>query len=790
MRFVWIAALVFFFLITQATAYTLYDNVVAYYSFDDPSNFTTDLTGNYSDGNVSAGVLNTTGILGYGVTFVANTDYIHTNADTNRIFARGGVSGNAQEFSVNAWVIGNATTGTYVKDFSEYFRLSVENNNSITAYYYGGGTTNGVTTPPLIDNDYHMITVTYSGAATNNMSIYLDGVYIGGRADVTMEYNSRDILLSGRPGQTESVVKDGLDEVSFYEYTLPDSDISLLYNSGAGLPYVEFPYYKLYTGYYNYDSNASAVNITRNLTFNLTYNCNQNDTHIMQMYINTTLIDIMTLNCTLNNMTYLVNGTINTEGYHAAYYVHNYTSINNLMSFGNQTYLFDLYDPEIEFYYNVSEGFIIGNVTLGLNCTDSLMTSLTYNISNSTTIKAYQNETNGTLLSISNQSILNGENVYYATCYDLVSKTNANVSFIAYFKNISIIDERENVAFDLTNISSARMYIDDNSTFYDFKSAGTSSINFSTLNDTQLRFEFIEYDGTKVIRYIDVSLINDSEIRICANKDDVTYAPQTIYSAQVRPVRLWNPFSKCYVLADYTRFSYQETFFNIAYTIFAQYRIFVTNETGGWYQLANIDGSVSTTHGIDSLEFLQTSYDFNVLQGALSTQKNDTTGLVNVFYQNLDTDNTASTAVITRMDTGVDVYTYTALNPNQWQFAFNHTILSGVDNETLFKVQVYNNQTSGDPETLRRYFNVGGSSGSMDPRVAMMIAIGLVITALTFGALRFSFGFLGIIVNIIAIAILSQALQTDYIIFTETITVIIIVFQGINFTNKNYTAVA
>jgi hypothetical protein len=247
----------------------------------------------------------------------------------------------------------------------------------------------------------------------------------------------------------------------------------------------------------------------------------------------------------------------------------------------------------------------------------------------------------------------------------------------------------------------------------------------------------------------------------------------------IRPLRLKNPYSTCYVVADYTRFAYGESFYIIGYTIIAQYMLYAYNlDNSSWYLLSYVDGGVANSLGIDSVEFSQQSIDFNILRGELTTQKRGSKVVI-IYYQNLDNDNLASELKIYRVDTGVEVASYTNLvSPSLYNYSFNYSGL-GLNDSSMFKVVVSNTKIGGVVDTVTRYFTGSGNSGILNPMLALVMSVGICVTGLTFTVSKYTFSWFGLLMTLGGIIVLTFAVQVDYVIFAEALESIILVFVGV-----------
>jgi len=106
----------------------------------------------------------------------------------------------------------------------------------------------------------------------------------------------------------------------------------------------------------------------------------------------------------------------------------------------------------------------------------------------------------------------------------------------------------------------------------------------------------------------------------------------------------------------------------------------------------------------------------------------------------------------------------------------------GINNATILKLIANSQLKDGGAKTISTYFNGGAQHGFIDGRIAFVIFIFLMAFGLTLFTVSDTFSFVGILTSIIGLAILSLAIQTNYIITAEVIdAIILIVFIAAQF---------
>ena len=569
------------------------------------------------------------------------------------------------------------------------------------------------------------------------------------------------------------------------------------FSNGSDTVYFEVDRSSAYTGinsvtYNNFTTYApTGEQYTRNLTYSINYACiDYTSTQIIR-YINDTLDKITTATC-LNASTHLNDSYVhNKEGEYNISFFFN-TSIlpeyNNEWA-GNDTFISDLYAPTIETQSVAgSAGFHSPLANYTLRCNDTLFINLTYN-STVNNIELFYGENTTRDTNITNESILlQGENIFIATCADVISTTQVTTNFTAYAKNFSLIEETTGADWDYNNASSVIMYYDDNSTAFDFKAQGTSKVQFTSINQEKLRLQIIYNNGDIIDRYIDVSIGNDQDVRICANNETITHYEQIVISATEKPVTLFSIFPDCIVAQDYTRFVYEDSFILKGYTINALYSLYTYDEDNNKIFLASMDGSLPTFYNIDVLEFNLDQVEADLQGEALTVSKSG--DLLTLYYQNNRDDSISTLFTITEVNTSTVLFTTTEEdNPNEVFVYFDTSTLS-ISNSSLLRADVQTTDKNGIVQSEYTYFNLNGSSGRMSAGFAIAISIILTIIGLTASVTRLGLGWFGTLAQLAAVIVLGFTVGGVYVLFIQGIQTIILIFVILMLTNQNYASVA
>lgn len=577
-----------------------------------------------------------------------------------------------------------------------------------------------------------------------------------------------------------------IDNLLIFEETLTDEDIFIILNGYYYLPSI---------------TNINFYNITEEGTNNFTRILNYNVTiqnYGYDSYLNIFINGILNNSIFVENAVYGNPATIDTQiikpGSEGAFNISfdiqsvffNYTTHYN-----NYTFIADLENPEVTYIdISISTQFNSTEANINVTCTDNIFTPLTYNITLNNNSVFYGNNTNNTLQTNKSETVT-GLNTLKANCIDPFGTSDIETATTsAYTHTIIIIDEIENIPFNLANCTSAKVYQDDNSTLIDFKAANVTNITFSTFNSTSLRFVFGYENNVIITRYIDLSILDESPLRICINKEGVTHYEQLILSASQQKVKLYSIYANCLIAADYTKFAYQDAYVLKAYTIDNRYFLHTYDNNDNEITLANIDGSISSYINIDTLEFQREGYNFNILDDSLTFSKTAATQL-GIYYINLNEDNTDINITITRTDTGAVVYTDTSISdPNEFTIYFDYSTLTNVTNNTLFKITATKTNSDGTIQQIKRYFNLDGKAGIISSGMAVAISLLLVVFGFTFTISRVTFSWFGIFIILAAMAVLALAISAWYILFFEAIYAIVLVYTFMVMINLNYNTVS
>jgi hypothetical protein len=651
-----------------------------------------------------------------------------------------------------------------------------------TGLFYNQTDFGGGASPPPDPNTYFKIE---AQDVTNGTTIYnFTATIVNSSFSESFTTHNGTVLFTNRTGLYNITVTTSPYQQEYHIYRRSD------YNGSVDLNVYMQPYNRLFNYSFSEFYYNGSINFVRDLNVSFNATCIDNSTSNILIYINGTINDTVPLTCNNATSFYYYNYTHTIEGYYNISFALNSSYRTALYNPSiNYSYLSDLYNPAVlDFNYTYPlNGFGAANTNITLRCYDNITGVMQYNLTFNGVNFYNDNASNGTL--ILNQTFLvNGYNNLSGVCGDYFGETVESISNLFYVKTLYLINEKNGSFFDVTNLTSARVYFDDNHTFFNFKTDNVSAVNFTTYGSNKLRFELGYEGGTIITRYLDVTLLGD-DIRVCANVQGTTHYEQLIISSLQKPVVVNNVFAQCTVAADYTRFAYQDSYLLKGFTIDSLYYLYTFEGTSQSF-LASVDGSVQTYINIDTLEFNQEGYTLNILGSFLTFEPEDE-GQVRIFYRNLDDSNTGLTLTITRMDTDtIIMQTSTFTDYNNFTLLFDYSTLTNVTNSTIFKVELNRTMTGGSTESIKRYFNAQGKKGLLRAEVGIVIAILLLVFGLTFTVASLSLGWFGIGAACVSFAVLGLSIATWYITFMMAINAIVLIYLILLMIQEYYPTIA
>jgi len=198
----------------------LTDNLLAYYKLDGNSNDSvgsnngTDTSISYVSGKINQSAL----FNGTNSSVTLTISQIPTNTIT-----------------YNYWIKSSSTTYQNIIRGEKLGMLSTIYLNKVRNYLYNGTWNTSDSNTSVNDGNWHMVTVTYNGSS---IKTYIDGVL--DKTDtisITLTSPSTDFWFGREISAGQAVLNGYLDEVGLWSRALSSTEVTQLYNSGAGLAY-------------------------------------------------------------------------------------------------------------------------------------------------------------------------------------------------------------------------------------------------------------------------------------------------------------------------------------------------------------------------------------------------------------------------------------------------------------------------------------------------------------------------------------------------------------------------
>lgn len=216
--------------ILQASGNPLWDGLQAYYTADNTPN---DALGTYN-GTLTNGATYGTGIISNGFSFDGVNDYVDVSPSLGT-----SLTAPTSSFSYSAWIYKTKSGQAFIfqNGGSNYgCSMCVTSGGYLGLFYGGGSFVRGSTSAGFINlNTWYHCVVTYDGAG--NLSFYSNNNSAG----------TFSISWTDGPGTADAWIGSFLgasnyfggiiDEVGVWDRVLSASEVTELYNSGAGKQY-------------------------------------------------------------------------------------------------------------------------------------------------------------------------------------------------------------------------------------------------------------------------------------------------------------------------------------------------------------------------------------------------------------------------------------------------------------------------------------------------------------------------------------------------------------------------
>jgi hypothetical protein len=690
-----------------------------------------------------------------GTLIGANNAFIQSNnipqTGTFRVYMPSGVNNGVRllivvnsSYNFEA-LIQNTTTGSW---YNKYVHV-VAIFNGTHGYGYINGTKTAVTA----------ITTPLGSVKANNSR----GINIG-------------LRLGSAGGPNDNLAN--FDEVYIFNRSLRDDEVKQLFNLKYSQPRIRNITFRKQVL-------NSGINYTRNLSFSISLLCFSNDITRIVTYINKTIYQSQIASC--NNQTSIFTSWYQhsiQKKFNITIVLNNTYHSNESIYLGNRSFTSDLTNPSVVIANATTSTFTFsfGTASITINtshkCTDVIYPSLRYKLVADTSTVYSLNLSNATLKN--NRTTISTVSELLFSCGDPFGNTTFSISTGLESALLILMNEKTGRPFVVSNLTSARIWVDGNSTYYDLKTNNRNNITYFSNNFNKLRVELGYKDGTFINRYIDISLLG-STVQVCANNQTIPHYDQFIISGSSKPVEIQNSFFNCYIIADYTRFGYQDGNFILASTSDTNYNIY-GYVNGIRTFLSSLDGKVSTNIYLDSL-LLGIQQVEAVLSGSgLSIRKREgangvDTKIIDISYLNIIDHITSSNITIYRRDNDAIVLSQSSFaNSSNWSIAFNYAGLLGISNNTVFEA-VIKNVVAGSVKTVTATFTTNLGVPVLESALGFTVAFLLLIFGLTLTKASTALGFFGGIITVSATAILAFTEKTWYVNLLLAVTIVIIIYM-------------
>lgn len=215
----------------------LKDNVSAYYKLDGNSLATVG-TNNGVDTAVTYSTAN--GKINQGAGFNGTSSRIKIADSTDYTFG-------SADFTINVWIkrsavsgaresfLGQCDTGGTVASISVEFDITAANKITCYAMQGTGTVYSAASTGSIADTNWHMITFVRDAGT---LRVYIDGIADGTGTITGAVNDSTNSMGLGILGDYTALAYGGaIDEFGVWKVKLTPSDITQLYNGGAGVQY-------------------------------------------------------------------------------------------------------------------------------------------------------------------------------------------------------------------------------------------------------------------------------------------------------------------------------------------------------------------------------------------------------------------------------------------------------------------------------------------------------------------------------------------------------------------------
>jgi hypothetical protein len=334
-----------------------------------------------------------------------------------------------------------------------------------------------------------------------------------------------------------------------------------------------------------------------------------------------------------------------------------------------------------------------------------------------------------------------------------------------------LVDEETGLDINFSDYNSLKFYVPDSNTVFDFNLNNTKNYTWYDFAGRTGYLEIIYSDSvnTRINKYFNSTILatdfanTDGKIRICVAKRQQFYQ-QIFVSITSVPVVLYNETADCYSIASYTEYSYSNRYGLQATTINRPYKIYtITN--GILAILTNLDGSLESQIDLDAIGFNTTDieiivgYDNLAFVPLLNTETGVyDTNILQIYFQSYHNDYVSTNLKIYE-NTTLLYETTQDVNANEFVLNWDWNAFNFTD-ENIIKIVVTGTKADGTTKTTTEYFTVYGAeyTTNKDPTFIAIMTMLFFLFGITITTVNKTFGWIGIIVCIISMAISLMAL--------------------------------
>lgn len=632
----------------------------------------------------------------------------------------------------------------------------------------------------LSAGSFHDINIMHS--FDGNITVFADGVFKGTVFDTT--YNTgKNILFS---------IGNGTNEQRFDDINITGRIIAAPIGDANAFFTI---------AYSNYGTDSNMVNYTNALNYDIDYKCLIGRTGLIRRYTNNVNDLNYVLNC--NSVSNPISGTYTPPS--SGFLIDSKFSIQDL-NFGSQffspdqNFIGDINAPIADLNYSAStSSFTMGGgvVQLNLTCFDQTSSQVDYNITDSTSFLNGRFPKNS--MQSTNVNVLSSTELFNGRCIDLAGNIGTDFNIVtAQINCFRLVDETLGTALTSGDINAlggmtATSYL--THATYNFKTTNNPNICFTGSGGDTIRFDINYSDGTQIFREFNQNILQnyDANVNVCV-ADLQSFFEQDFTSSRNTPIVLRHQLSQCFNTADYTKYAEGDALSLRAFTIIGPYYMDTFDSNGNKIVLAQINGGTPSGIQVDVLKFkteqvpVQIVNDYLGVNLLLLNGATDSNTL-KFYYTNIKNDNARLQVSITD-DSGV-IFTYDELNsPNNFVFYFDHTLVP-IDGNFL-TVTLTKTKTDTTVETETKVISLQGIIqgakgvfGDESQGIAAIFAIVIFLFGFTMVSAKYALGWVGILVTIISLVVLTLSSQAWYIIWLQAVLLIIAIYLAIAYKDQH-----